>query len=234
VQKSFARVAFQDYLRSDQSIEELNQYRDVPIADTYNDRALQKTLAGMVKTEYTDKVAPTELITKQCGNSYCGSLYAGLLSLVSNEADNLDGKRIMMFSYGSGLAASMFSLKVNGDVTAIRDTANVNERLASRTKISPEEFERSLEVRENTYTKYDFKPTADVQDMFKGTYYLKEIDSLERRYYSRAYHTLTPAAAAAVNVCRPLPQRMVTPSIVSAVRPATILRGLTTLRRFIK
>ena len=86
--------------------------------------------------------------SEECGNSYCGSLYAGLLSLIANKADDLTGRRVMLFSYGSGLAATLFSINVKGDVRPIRDTANVHSRLAARTRVSPKEFTSILEKRE--------------------------------------------------------------------------------------
>jgi len=87
---------------------------------------------------------------EECGNSYCGSLYAGLLSLVSNRAEQLPGSRVLMFSYGSGLAATLFSLRVTGDVTYIRDAADVHARLATRSPVAPAVFEDVLAHREKT------------------------------------------------------------------------------------
>ena len=49
------------------------------------------------------------------GNIYTGSLYNGLISLICDKSINLSGKRIMLFRYGSGCAASMFSVKFKGD-----------------------------------------------------------------------------------------------------------------------
>jgi hydroxymethylglutaryl-CoA synthase len=53
-----------------------------------------------------------------------------------------------MFSYGSGLAATLFSIKVSGAVTFIRDQSRVVQRLASRTCMSPKDFEANLQERE--------------------------------------------------------------------------------------
>jgi hydroxymethylglutaryl-CoA synthase len=85
---------------------------------------------------------------EECGNSYCGSLYAGLLSLITNKADELQGKRILMFSYGSGLAATLFSIRVEGDVRPIKQTTQVQARLESRKPITASEFEQNLAQRE--------------------------------------------------------------------------------------
>lgn len=160
---------------------------------------LQDTLRELSKADYDRMVAPSELLTKECGNSYCGSLYAGLLSLVANKADELKDKRVMMFSYGSGLAATLFSIKVREDVRSIRDKADIHNRLARRTRVTPQEFTRMLDYREQTYTKFDYKPQAPVSSLLKGTFYLDNVDKLERRFYGRAFHTL---AASAIRVAR--------------------------------
>ena len=53
------------------------------------------------------------------GNIYTGSLYNGLLTLIFDESINLTGKRVMLFSYGSGCAASMFYVTVKDDYSHI-------------------------------------------------------------------------------------------------------------------
>jgi len=105
---------------------------NLSLDEQYTDRTFLKHLVDVSKPTYADMVQPTELITKQCGNSYCGSTYAGLLSLVANKAKDLVGDRILMFSYGSGLAATKFSIKVEGSVEHIAEKADVHNRLAVR------------------------------------------------------------------------------------------------------
>jgi hydroxymethylglutaryl-CoA synthase len=51
-------------------------------------------------------------LAKNLGNIYTGSLYNGLLSLICDDTIDLSGKKILMFSYGSGCAASMFCVHV--------------------------------------------------------------------------------------------------------------------------
>jgi hydroxymethylglutaryl-CoA synthase len=64
---------------------------------------------------WKDRCERTLYLAKQLGNIYTGSLYNGLISLVCDKDVNLVGKKIFMFSYGSGCAASMFIIKVVGD-----------------------------------------------------------------------------------------------------------------------
>ena len=217
VQKSFGRYLWNDYLRAGKTGElesVFGEFKDISVADSYVDRGLLKAQVAASKEIYQRMVQPSELITKECGNSYCGSLYAGLLSLVSNKAEDLEGKRLLLFSYGSGLAATLFSLRVKGDVSFIRDTADVQSRLAARKAVEPALFEDVLTHREATYTKYDYEPQESLENLAKGTYYVKNIDHLERRQYSRTFHT---AARAGMMMWRHQQQTM--PKLASRRRP---------------
>jgi len=216
VQKSFGRYLWNDWLRNPTAHPELDagfqEYAAISADESYTDRAFLKHLVNISKERYGQMVQPTELITKQCGNSYCGSTYAGLLSLISEKQDELDGKRVLLFSYGSGLAATQFSIKVadGAGVKEIAEKADVHARLADRTKITPEEFTAVLAHREESYTKFDYSPSRPVSDVAKGTYYLTEIDALERRHYARALHTsAAPLLAAAQNTAAGTAPRMV-------------------------
>jgi len=55
------------------------------------------------------------------GNIYTGSLYAGLLSLINCHGEDLAGSKALAFSYGSGLAASMFPIKFHKGTGALKD-----------------------------------------------------------------------------------------------------------------
>lgn len=62
--------------------------------------------------EWKDKCDRSLQLAKNLGNIYTGSLYNGLLSLICDDSLDLTNKKICMFSYGSGCAASMFSVTV--------------------------------------------------------------------------------------------------------------------------
>lgn len=69
--------------------------------------------------EWVDKCERGLFLAKQLGNIYTGSLYNGLLSLICDHTINLQSKTLLMFSYGSGCAASMFVLRFTGDYSKI-------------------------------------------------------------------------------------------------------------------
>jgi len=50
------------------------------------------------------------------------------------------GKRILVFSYGSGMASTLYSLRVTGDVTQLVAPSKLDAQLADRVAISPATF----------------------------------------------------------------------------------------------
>lgn len=110
--------------------------------------------------DWKDKCERSLLLAKQLGNIYTGSLYNGILTLIGDTSIDLKGKKIMMFSYGSGCAASMFMIRVNGDYSHIQRTSEFKTRLESRIKLSPEEFDKWMAHRESLFGKANYEPTV--------------------------------------------------------------------------
>lgn len=78
---------------------------------------------------------------------YTASLYGCLASLLSKVAPaDILGKRVSLFAFGSGCAASFFTLRVKGDTSEIRDKLDLLNRLASMKVVHPQEFVDALEV----------------------------------------------------------------------------------------
>ena len=91
---------------------------------------------------------PSLRLCKLTGNSYTGSLYNGLLSLVANKDIDLKGKNIFMFSYGSGCAASLFTIKCVGDYSKIQANGDFSDIIEKRIKLTPEEYTQIMNERE--------------------------------------------------------------------------------------
>lgn len=65
---------------------------------------------------------------------------------------------MVLFSYGSGLASSMYSLRVSGDATPgsrlellVASLSDVGSRLDSRRQVEPAKFEEIMKLREETH-----------------------------------------------------------------------------------
>ena len=128
VQQSFARLALNDARRlvlADASLpEHLAPLADAairPLEDTYSDRDVMKASLAAAKPYYESMVGPSDTLSQHIGNSYTGAIFANLLSLTCNKGAGLEGKRVGVFSYGSGAIAHMFGL--NGRVPTAADDA---------------------------------------------------------------------------------------------------------------
>ncbi|KND04342.1 hydroxymethylglutaryl-CoA synthase [Spizellomyces punctatus DAOM BR117] len=190
VAKSVGRLGFNDFLRNpdDERFAAFAQFKDLKRENTYTNREVEKAFMEYTKDAFKTKTLPSLLVAKNLGNSYCASVYCGLASLLSETpSSQLQNKRITLFSYGSGLAASMFSLTVRGDTSPIAKILNLSSRLADRTEIPPAEFDAIMNLREQTHNVKDYDPVSpvDERNFFPGTYYLKRVDEKFRRTYER-------------------------------------------------
>ncbi|MCR5224893.1 MAG: hydroxymethylglutaryl-CoA synthase [Alphaproteobacteria bacterium] len=94
------------------------------------------------KQLFSDKNIDNSLIYNELiGNSCSASLYICLISLLDNTKENMDGKRVGMFSYGSGSVAEYFSLTVSKGYDKMLTAKANREMLSNRTEISFEEYE---------------------------------------------------------------------------------------------
>jgi hydroxymethylglutaryl-CoA synthase len=189
VRKSYARMKYLDYLQKPESFGDAvpREVLDLTAEQSYTDRVSQKIFGDMTKEEYDQKVGPSLLLPKQLGNTYTASLYTSLLSLIAERSDEqLLDKRLLMFSYGSGLAATQWSFKVNSSVEHIRANSDIKARLAARTVTSPEDYTAALKLREDTHNLASYSPQSSVDHLPKGTYYLENVDDKKRRFYARA------------------------------------------------
>lgn len=81
------------------------------------------------------------------GNSYSASLYVGLNSLLDTSAEDLGGKRVGFYSYGSGCVAEYFSGVVQpGYRQHIRAAAH-KELLSNRTELTFQQYEDIFNLR---------------------------------------------------------------------------------------
>jgi len=76
----------------------------------------------------------------------------------SHSPADIANKQVVLFSYGSGLASSMYMLRVASDCAPgsvldrlMSTVSDVRERLDSRMKVEPAEFARIMKLREDTH-----------------------------------------------------------------------------------
>ncbi|KUM57023.1 hypothetical protein ACN42_g10175 [Penicillium freii] len=187
VSKAYGRLLFND-LRT-----EPNRFDDVPAAvrdveytASLTAKEVERTCIGLTKERFSERVQPSITAPTNCGNMYTASLYAGLVSLLSNvTSEELHHKRIGMFSYGSGLASTMFSFRVKGDTSGIAQQLRLHERLEARIAVSPEFYHEIRNLREKAYQQKSYTPVGSIDSLVPSTYYLVHVDELFRRSYEK-------------------------------------------------
>lgn len=150
VAKSYARLLYNDYLANPSAeafADVPAELRDLEYNASLSDKVVEKTFMGLTKKRFNERVAPSIDVPTNCGNMYCASVWGGLVSLLSNiDSANLQGKRIGLFSYGSGLASSLLSFKVVGSTEDIKKAVNLQERLAARSIVAPEVYDQVSQI----------------------------------------------------------------------------------------
>ncbi|CAK3815417.1 Hydroxymethylglutaryl- synthase [Lecanosticta acicola] len=187
VSKSYARLLYNDYLANpDNAIfkEVPAEVKDISYEQSISDKTIEKTFMALAKKRFAQRVQPSIEVPTQCGNMYCASVYGSLVSLLSNvSSEELQGKRVTIFSYGSGLAASMFSLKIKGSTEQLKQKLDLHTRLEARRVVAPEVYDEMCALRERAHLKSNYKPEGSIETIRPGTYYLSNVDDMFRRSY---------------------------------------------------
>ncbi len=87
------------------------------------------------------EVEPSLGFSAQVGNVYTASLYMALASLLHSEAGGLEGRRVGLFSYGSGCAAEFFAGRVSAGAGAFARSLDLGAPLADRRRLTMDEYE---------------------------------------------------------------------------------------------
>ncbi|RDA92426.1 hypothetical protein CP533_4700 [Ophiocordyceps camponoti-saundersi (nom. inval.)] len=188
VQKSYARLLYHDYLADPDApffAEVPPELRDMDYEKSLTDKVVEKTFMALTKKRFQERVNPAIQVATMCGNMYCASVWGGLVSLLSfADGEVLQGKRIGVFSYGSGLASSFMSFRVNGSVGKMVEVLDVPARLEARRCVPPGTYDEMCELRKRAHLRKDYIPEGDVSTIVPGTYYLEKVDDMFKREYS--------------------------------------------------
>lgn len=192
VQKSLARLVLNDFISCDNIDSEfpaLTKLNGVTLENSYFDKNVENELMKFSKPLFEKMTQPSLLLASRVGNMYTASVYSCLVSyLINTPEEELPGKRIGIFSYGSGLASSMYSITVKGGAELKKLISNVQyvqKKLDERQEVTPAEFSSILEEREKSLHRVPFRPERSLDYLFPGTWYIHHIDEKHRRSYSR-------------------------------------------------
>ena len=120
---------------------ELEDARGAPL-----DAAAQAREDADGAASFETQVAPSLVLASRIGNTYTGSLYLGIASLLHAEGAKLAGRRIGLFSYGSGCSSEFFSGVVGAQAAEQVAKAGIDALLASRTRVDVAGYERIMEL----------------------------------------------------------------------------------------
>lgn len=213
VQKSFARLLWNDFLDTEsgelnsmdrnknelaQVLEEsktkLDKYKKLTREETYTNKELEKELVRISEPLFKKKTANSLLLAKEIGNMYTPSLYGCLAShLVSKSVQELNNTRLCLFSYGSGLASSMFSVVISENADQRFTLEQVHQNLSqqknilieNRVEIEPSLYDSYLNKRESNHNLVPHESNLKPSCLYPGSWYLKSIDKNYRRFYER-------------------------------------------------
>lgn len=183
VQRAFGRLYHVDFLKNPhKALGDTNPLNGIPHCSSNED--MDKKIFKLVSPEFETKVGPTCILNTQVGNCYSASLYVGLISLLATLDVTSIGKRIGLFSYGSGLASTMFSIKILSNPEGItRSEEELIATLEKRRRLLVEEYTKMLAIRERQYLSPSWSPSWKPDILEPGTYYLEKVDELYRRTY---------------------------------------------------
>lgn len=114
---------------------------------------------------------------RRIGNSYTASLYVGLTAHLDLCKEDLTGKRLGFYSYGSGCVAEYFSGVVQPAYKEALDTAHHENLLQNRTDLSYEEYV--------SFYSFDYAEDGSRHEIPKhktGQFRLAAIDNHKRLY----------------------------------------------------
>src|SRR5215467_5475547 len=97
-------------------------------------------------SSFERQVAASLTLCARVGNIYTGSLYLGFAGMLHAAGAELAGKRIGLFSYGSGCASEFFSGVVGRSAPERIQRARLDEVIGGRERVTVEEYERLMAI----------------------------------------------------------------------------------------
>ena len=125
-----------------------------PSPKSLTDKTIEKTFIGLASSLFAKQVRPAMACSRRLGNMYTASLYGCLASLFASvEPREIEGKRVSLFAFGSGCAASFFVVRVREGEEVVKTIGEIREKMdllgrLERMKVVPcQEYVDALAVR---------------------------------------------------------------------------------------
>lgn len=158
------------------------------------ERLLRCEVPGLLSDQkeiyVNEKLHPSVSLLKIIGPCHTVSSFLNTSSICMNMMDNLLGKVVMVFTYGSGCASSMYQMRC--DEVPFFDHLEVWKISFYRHSIFMRPAETMIhQAYVDTWMKFNYVPLGrrlcniPIQKYEKDVYYLMEIDHYGRRFYHR-------------------------------------------------
>jgi len=146
------------------------------MAEKAHKTLVKKVGQKLTQTQFEAQTLPSQIYNRIVGNSYSASLFVGFISLLDNVRDNIEGKRVSFFSYGSGCVAEFFTGIMQTGYQTVLMTDEHQQQIAKRKPLSYQ-----------TYLDYYHQPETNVENMVyplhnSGPYRLAGIEEYKRYY----------------------------------------------------
>jgi hydroxymethylglutaryl-CoA synthase len=120
--------------------------------------------------DYERRVLPGLWANAEVGNAYSASLFLSLAGLLEHQQVAVEGRRVGLFSYGSGSCAEFLAARIGPDAAAWRERTGLHELLHRRRELDHAgylEFRRQAEALAHDGSCQS--PAADAPTSFCGT-----------------------------------------------------------------
>jgi thioester reductase-like protein len=133
---------------------------------------------------YERMVQPSTVATSRIGSSYTASCYTNLYSLAESVGPRgLDGKTVLVFSYGSGSASGMYKLQGRGDTQLC---TQLSRMLDGRAEHTPESYLAAIERYSGMYGSFGVAcPPLEPCASGDALWSLEGVDEWGKRSYAR-------------------------------------------------
>lgn len=112
------------------------------------------------KRDYEARVTPSLWANQRIGNIYTGSLYLSLAALCEREGWKCKGKKVGIFSYGSGSCSEYFT----GSFGNGTYHSHIRELLSQRKQVSTEEYEQLANQAQKLEANHSYNPDIPTQN----------------------------------------------------------------------
>jgi 3-hydroxy-3-methylglutaryl CoA synthase len=133
---------------------------------------------------FARQVLPCLGYNRVLGNVYSGCIFVALAGLIEHTSAPAERARVGFYSYGSGSCAEFFSGRLGADSGRIVRRHEIGEMLAARRVLSIKDYEAAMLSLEESLTRADFIPAAEVPAAYRerGLLVLDGVKDYRRQY----------------------------------------------------